>query len=210
MSSVSGFVDQTLIKSPHIVSRLHKPTHLNRYLNFRSEHPIQQKQAVVNTLFERLKKFPPQPRTWTSKWSMWNGLSCWIFATSGWFKTKRRSRAMDFLSLCLKLFYRKRLTWESLWNELWRNSKRTIFKRTVHSNQEQSYLQETISYPSVNLEVLSMESHVGNVNTNMEFHVGNVNTNTLGKGSEAWALDSKNTTGTLCLKVLLKIQRKQL
>ena len=33
-----------------------KPTYLDRCLNFRSEHPIQQEQSVVNTLFERAKK----------------------------------------------------------------------------------------------------------------------------------------------------------
>jgi len=34
----------------------HNPTHSDRYLNSRSEHPIQHKQSVVNTLFERAKK----------------------------------------------------------------------------------------------------------------------------------------------------------
>jgi len=33
-----------------------KPTHLDRFLNFRSEYSIQHKQSVVNCLFERAKK----------------------------------------------------------------------------------------------------------------------------------------------------------
>jgi len=33
-----------------------KPTYLDRYLNFRSEHPIHENQSGVSTLFERAKK----------------------------------------------------------------------------------------------------------------------------------------------------------
>ena len=36
-----------------------------------------------------LKNFFPQSRTWTSKWNIGNGLSCWIFTPNNWFKTKR-------------------------------------------------------------------------------------------------------------------------
>jgi len=53
MSSGFGLIDQTLIKSPLLSAVCHKPTHLDRYPNVRSEHPIQQKKSVVNTLFER-------------------------------------------------------------------------------------------------------------------------------------------------------------
>ena len=53
MSSGFGLIDQTLIKSPLLSAVCHKPTHLDRYLNVRSEHPIQQKKSVVSTLFER-------------------------------------------------------------------------------------------------------------------------------------------------------------
>ena len=43
--------------SGHILSAVYrKPTHSDRYLNFRSEHPIQHKQSVANTLLERSKK----------------------------------------------------------------------------------------------------------------------------------------------------------
>jgi len=75
---------------------------------------LQHKQSVVETLFKRPKKFPLQPRKWTAKWSMWNGLSCWIFTPNGWFKTKKINNTTDFLSLYLKLFYRTQLTWERL------------------------------------------------------------------------------------------------
>ena len=43
--------------SGHLLSAVYrKPTHSDRYLNFRSEHTIQHKQSVVNTLLERAKK----------------------------------------------------------------------------------------------------------------------------------------------------------
>jgi len=53
------FLDVLIKRSPsgHLLSAACcKPTHSDRYLNFRSEHPIQHKQTVVNTLLERAKK----------------------------------------------------------------------------------------------------------------------------------------------------------
>ena len=53
------FLDPLVKRSPsgHLLSGVYrKPTHLDRYLNFRSEYSIQQKQSVVNTFFERTKK----------------------------------------------------------------------------------------------------------------------------------------------------------
>jgi len=50
------FLDLLIKRSPsgHLLSAVYrKPTHSDRYLNFRSEHPIQHKQSVVNTLLER-------------------------------------------------------------------------------------------------------------------------------------------------------------
>ena len=50
--------------SGHLMSAVYrKPTHVDRYLNFRSEHPIQQQQSVVNTLFERAKNVLPRSKT---------------------------------------------------------------------------------------------------------------------------------------------------
>jgi len=53
------FLDLLVKRSPsgHLLSAVYrKPTHSDRHLNFRSEHPIQHKQSVVNTLFQRAKK----------------------------------------------------------------------------------------------------------------------------------------------------------
>jgi len=53
------FLDLLIKRSPsgHLLSAVYrKPTHSDRYLNFKSEHPIQHKQSVVNTLLERAKK----------------------------------------------------------------------------------------------------------------------------------------------------------
>jgi len=42
MLSIFGLIDHTLYKWPHnpFLAVFHKPTHLDRCLNFRSEHPI--------------------------------------------------------------------------------------------------------------------------------------------------------------------------
>jgi len=119
-SSNFGHIDQTLIKSPLSVYR--KPTHLDRYsTSIVNQNTLYNKNNRWLTLFSNeLKNFPPQPRTWTAKWSMLNGLSCWIATRNGWSKTKR-SNTTDFLRLYLKLFYRIQLYWESLSNEFWRN-----------------------------------------------------------------------------------------
>jgi len=46
----------------HLLSAVYrKPTHSDRCLNLRSEYPLQHKQSVLNTLFKRNEKFPPQP-----------------------------------------------------------------------------------------------------------------------------------------------------
>jgi len=53
------FLDLLIKRAPsgHLLSAVYrKPTHSDRYLNFRSEHTIQHKQSVVNTLLERAKK----------------------------------------------------------------------------------------------------------------------------------------------------------
>jgi len=67
----SPFLDKLIIRSSngHLLSAVYrKLTQLNRYLNFRSEHPIQQQQqSVVNTLFERAKKFPSTAQDLNSK-----------------------------------------------------------------------------------------------------------------------------------------------
>ena len=45
------------LPSVHLLTAVYrKPTHSDRYLDFRSEHPIQHKQSVVNTLLEWAKK----------------------------------------------------------------------------------------------------------------------------------------------------------
>jgi len=52
-------MDLLIKRSPsgHLLSAVYrKPTHSVRYLNFRSEHPIQHKQSVVKTLLERAKE----------------------------------------------------------------------------------------------------------------------------------------------------------
>jgi len=55
------FTDLLIKRSPsgHLLSAAYrKPTHSDRYFNFRSEHPTQYKQSVVNALLERAKNFP--------------------------------------------------------------------------------------------------------------------------------------------------------
>jgi len=68
-----------------------------------------------------LKSFPPQPRTGTTNWSMWNEFSCWMVTRNGWLRTKRRNNLTERLSLDLKSFYLTQQTWERLWNGFWRN-----------------------------------------------------------------------------------------
>jgi len=109
---------------------------------------LQQKQSVVNTLFERTKKLSSTDQD-LNKRSMWNGRSPWIFTPNGWFKTKTKNRnnTVGFLGLCLKFVH----LGESLKRILEKHRKRTIFKSPL--NQAKSYLQEKISYPPANVEV---------------------------------------------------------
>jgi len=71
------FSDLLIKRSPsgHLLSAAYrKPTHSDRYLNFRSEHPTQHKQSVVNTLLERAKNFPK----YVKRTLMLNGYPQWM------------------------------------------------------------------------------------------------------------------------------------
>jgi len=54
----------------------HKTTHSDRYLNFRSEYPTQQKQSVVNTLFERAQKLSSTAQDLNSEMKLCETDSC--------------------------------------------------------------------------------------------------------------------------------------
>jgi len=73
------FLDLLVKRSPsgHLLSAVYrKPTHSDRYLNFRSEHPIQHKQSIVNTLFQRAKKLSSTAQDLNSEPKYVNELSC--------------------------------------------------------------------------------------------------------------------------------------
>ena len=89
--------------------------------NLRSEHPIQHKQSVVNTLLERAKKLSSTTQDLNSELKyvkrtlLFNGYPKWMI------RTKRRNSTTDRLSLDLKSFHLAQQTWERLWNGFWRD-----------------------------------------------------------------------------------------
>jgi len=117
------FLDLLIERSPggHLRSAAYcKPTHSDIYLDFRSEHPVQHKQSVINTLFKRSEKLSSTAQTLNSEMKyvkrtlLLNGYPKWMN------QNKRRNNTTD-LSLDLKSFYLKQPTWERFSNEFWRD-----------------------------------------------------------------------------------------
>jgi len=98
------FSDLLIKRSPsgHLLSAVYrKPTHSDRYLNFRSEHPIQHKQSVVNTLLERAKKLSSTTQDLNSELKyvkrtlLLNGYPKWMIKDK---KKKQYNRPPEFRS----------------------------------------------------------------------------------------------------------------
>jgi len=121
-----------------------KPTYLDWYLNFRRASYNKNNQWLT-LLSNWLKHFTPQPRIWTAKWSTWNGLSSEFLSQMNNLKQKKRNNTTDFLGLCLKLFYRTQLTWESLKRILEKHRKRTNFKPTTKPSKILSLGEDIVS-----------------------------------------------------------------
>ena len=107
-------------------------THSDRYLNFRSEHPIQHKQSVVNTLFQRAKKLSSTAQDLNSELKyvkrtlLLNGYPKWIIKNR---KKKQHSRSPEFRSKIV-LPYSADLG-ETLKRILERHRIRTFFKPMI-------------------------------------------------------------------------------
>ena len=96
-------MDLLVKRSPsgHLFSAVYrKPTHSDRYLNVRSEHPKQHKQSVVNTLFQRAKKlsFTAQDLNselkYVKRTLLLNGYPKWIIKN----RKKQHNRSPEFRS----------------------------------------------------------------------------------------------------------------
>jgi len=128
-------LDLLIKRSPsgHLLSAVYrKPTHSDRYLNFRSEHPIQHKQSVVNTLLERAKKLSSTTQDLNSELKyvkrtlLLNGYPKWMIKDK---KKKQYNRPAEFRSKVV-LPYTADLG-ETLKRILERHRIRTIFKPTI-------------------------------------------------------------------------------
>jgi len=98
------FLDLLVKRSPsgHLLSAVYrKPTHSDSYLNFRSEHPIQHKQSVFNTLFQRAKKLSSTAQDLDSELKyvkrtlLLNGYPKWIIKNR---RKKQHNRSPEFRS----------------------------------------------------------------------------------------------------------------
>ena len=95
--------------SGHLLSAVYcKPTHCHsdRYLNFRSEHPVQHKQSVVNTLFQWVKKLSSTAQDLNSELKyvkrtlLLNGYPKWIIKN----RQKQHNRSFEFRSKIVLLY----------------------------------------------------------------------------------------------------------
>jgi len=102
------FLDLLIKRSPsgYLLSAVYrKPTHSGRYLNFRSEHPIQHKQSVVNTLLDGAGKLSSTAQDLNSELKyvkrtlLLNGYLKWMI------KDKKKKRYNRLPELDLKSFY---------------------------------------------------------------------------------------------------------
>ena len=98
------FSDLLIKRSPsgHLLSAVYrKSTHSDRYLNFRSQHPMQHKQSVINTLLEQAKKLSSTTQDQNSELKyvkrtlLLNGYPKWMIKDK---KKKQYNRSPEFRS----------------------------------------------------------------------------------------------------------------
>jgi len=112
-----------------------QPTHSDRYRNFRSEHPIQHKQSVVNTLFQRAKKLSSTAQDLNSELKyvkrtlLLNGYLKWIFKN----RKKQHNRSPEFRSKIV--FPYSADLGETLKQNLERHRIQTFFKPIIKLSQ---------------------------------------------------------------------------
>jgi len=96
------FLDLLSKRSPsgHLLSAVYrKPTHSDRYLNFRSEHPTQHKQSIVSTRLERAKKLSSTAHDLNNEFKyvkrtlLLNGYPKWMIKNK---KKKQYNRSPEF------------------------------------------------------------------------------------------------------------------
>jgi len=127
-------LDLLIKRSPsgHLLLAVYrKPTHSDRYLNLRSEHPLQHKQSVVNTLLDRAKKLSSTTQGLNSELKyvkrtlLFNGYPKWMIKD----KKKKQYNRPEFRSKVV-LPYSADLG-ETLKSILERHRIRTIFKPVI-------------------------------------------------------------------------------
>jgi len=131
----------------HLLSAVYrKPTHLDRYLNFRSEHPIQQEQSVVNILLERAKELFSTAQDLNSgmkyvkRTLVLNCYPKWMIQNK---KNKQHNGFSEFISKVILPCTTD--LGESLKRILEKHRKRTVFKPTIKPSTILSSGKDTVS-----------------------------------------------------------------